>query len=102
MIENVPMTRAKTYDEQVLELLGDPVQLDREMQEFGESEQFLNSHHKEFVKRYPDQWVGIYRGKLIAHALALEDVIAKLRKRGVPPGRALVRFMATKRRKMFL
>jgi hypothetical protein len=90
------------YEARVLEMLGDPKMFDRELRAFRKDAQVLSSARQHLIAQYPKQWIGIHQGKVVAHAKTLPAVVARLEKLGVPRGRAIVRYIDKKPRKMIL
>lgn len=96
-----PMRRP-TYEEQVLEMLGDAREVDRDLRAFRKDALLLSSRRKQLVKRFPDQWIGIHDGEIIASGPSVEAVVRQFDAAGVPRGRGIVRYISRKPRKMFL
>lgn len=49
-----------------------------------ESQDFIYARWEELVKRYPDQWIAVYRKEVIGHGDNLMILVRKLREEGVP------------------
>src|SRR5437870_1342172 len=98
------MSRMDTslYETKVLEMLGDPKQVDRELRAFQKDAQLLSAKREQLLKTYPEQWVAIYEGKVAAAAPTLQHLVDHLKQLEIPRGRAAVRFMSKHLRKMFL
>jgi CII-binding regulator of phage lambda lysogenization HflD len=62
----------------------------------------LDEHHEEWAKTYPDQFVAVYGGQLVAVSPDLETVLRALAKQGLRPAQALIRFMAKEPRRFLL
>jgi hypothetical protein len=51
-------------------------------------------HRDELAARYPEEWIAIYDEIVVGAAAELEDLLAALRQRHVPPEEALVKHLA--------
>ena len=90
------------YEAKVLAMLGDPKEVDRELRAFENDAKLMSSRHQHLISQYPNQWVGIFGGKVAATGRTLDSVIAELQSAGIPRGRAIVRYISKNPRKMFL
>jgi hypothetical protein len=95
------MNRAE-YEARVLEILGDPRDVARDLRAFSDDARVLSSKRQHLLERYPNMWVGIYERKVVAKGESLDSVIEQLVALGIPRGRAIVRFISKHPRKMFL
>ena len=96
MPERAPMTEAE-----LLELIGDPDEVARGLEEFSLSAHRSFSNHERFVAEYPDQWVAVYGDDEVA-ADALEELYAKMEERGMPHRETCVRFVTSEKRILIL
>src|SRR5436305_10892371 len=98
------MSMMDTYRDEtkVLDMLGDPKQVDRELRAFRKDAQLLSAKREQLLKTYPEQWVAVYEGKVAAAAPTLPRLVDQMKELQIPRGRAAVRFMTKHRRKMFL
>ena len=87
---------------ELLRMLGNPVRLHRELQDFRKAAQALSSDHPRLIAQYPNQWVAVYRGKVAAHGPTLDSVLGKMKRRKIPQGRTIVRYLEKNRRTMIL
>jgi hypothetical protein len=90
------------YETKVLEMLGDPKKVDRELRAFGKDARILSSKRKHLLQQYPQQWIAIYDGEVAAQARTLPVLVETLRRLGIPRGRAIVRYINNNPRKMIL
>jgi phosphoserine phosphatase len=44
---------------------------------------YVEAHREEFKKQYPDQWIGVLRKAVLAHAETAEEVLQTLDEAGV-------------------
>ncbi len=77
-------------------------ELDAHFHRFGRDVDYLNSIWAQVKKDYPDQYVAVYEGEIVANHRTLEKVLATLKTKGFPPNHTLVRFAARKPRKLIL
>ena len=95
------MDRAK-YEAKVLEMLGDPKEVARDLRAFRKDARVLSSKRQNLINEYPNQWVGIHNNEVVAKGGTLDSVVQQLDALGVPRGRAIVRYISKHPRKMFL
>ena len=65
-------------------------------------EAFWQEHHHEFIKTYPDQFVAVRGGAVVAVASNLRALVGELQARGLNPADVWVRFIAATRRAILL
>ncbi len=58
-------------------------------------QQFWSANHQVFLKRYPDQFVAVKDGAVIANSPDLFRLVQILESKGVSPPQAWVRFVTT-------
>ena len=57
--------------------------------------EFFETHRKEFLKQYPDQWVAVYREGVVATAATRDGVYEKLDALGIRRAGTTTHFMNT-------
>jgi len=92
----------KTLEKSVLEKLGNPSEVDKELRSFRKSAMVLSSKHPRLINRYPKQWVAVYNGKTIAVGRTLNSALREVDKRGIPRGHVIVRYIDKNQRTMIL
>lgn len=92
----------KTLEKSVLEKLGNPSKVDKELRSFRKSAMVLSSKHPRLVNRYPKQWVAVYNGKTIAVGRTLNSALRESDKRGIPREHVIVRYIDKNQRAMIL
>ena len=70
-----------------------------EYKQFTKDSQYFTDHWEELKRKYPDCHVAVFEGKVRAASPDLGVVVAELRRKGVPSGRAARRYVSEKRRK---
>lgn len=88
--------------ETILELLGDPKDVDRGLQDFRKAAQVLSSRHPRLIDRYSKKWVAVYRGQVRASGKVFASVLAEVDKKGLPREHVIVRFIDRNQRTMIL
>ena len=63
---------------------------------------FWSQHLRELLRRYPDQFVAVANGMVVATSPSLGDLINELQRREIDIGRVWLRFMATDSRRFML
>ena len=86
----------------ILEIIGDPREVDKELRAFSKSARWLSSRWAKLVERYPQEWIAVYSSRIRAHGPTLDSVLKELDAKGVPREKALVRFIQTEPRKLIL
>jgi hypothetical protein len=86
----------------VLEHLGDPADVDRELQRFRKAARVLSSQRARLIDRYPKQWVAVYDGRVRARGRTLQAVMKQVDKEGLPREHTVVRFIDKNHRTMIL
>lgn len=89
-------------DRTVAEIIGDPKQVDAELQAFRRDSKILSSRRARLIEKYPKKWVAIYDGKVQASALSLNSVLASVDKLGLPRESVVVRYVDRNLRRMIL
>ena len=84
------------------QILGDPVALHRELRSFRKAALALSSDHPRLIDLYPNQWVAVYDGKVTAHGKTLDSVLEEMRRKGIPQGRTIVRYIDRNERTLIL
>ena len=90
------------YESKVLEMLGDPKEVARDLRAFRKDARVLSSKREHLISQYPNQWVGIHKNQVVATGKTLDSVVEQLHALRVPRGRAIVRYISKHPRKMFL
>jgi hypothetical protein len=72
-----------------------PKQIAKELRAFSRAARVLSSDRPRLIEQHPKEWVGIYDGKVGASAKSLKALLAALRKRGLPPSGAIIRYIDT-------
>lgn len=59
--------------------------------------EFLQSHADEWRREYPDRWIAVYGGELIAVADSQEALVSAVEARQVPLAEVVVDFLSEQR-----
>jgi len=86
----------------LIDLIGDPRELDRDVQAFRRSAERFSSDRRRLIEAYPKQWVAVVDGEIRATGDTLPAVLDELDRKGYPRSRALVRFVEKNHRKFIL
>jgi hypothetical protein len=78
----------------IIEQLGDPAEVNRELARFRKSAQLLSSQRARLIERYPEQWVAVYDGKVRAHGRTLEATLKQLDEDGIPRAHTAIGFVS--------
>jgi hypothetical protein len=77
-------------------------EIDRELRLFSKAARVLSSNHPRLIHTHPKEWVGIYDGDVCATDKSFSGLVKKLRKKGVEPKEAIIRYIDTSGRKLIL
>jgi hypothetical protein len=69
-------------------------EMQRDLEDFSKSAALLSTRHAELVEQYPTQWVGAYKGRVVATASTLPLLLAQLDVSGIPRGNTAVQFIS--------
>jgi hypothetical protein len=85
-----------------LSLGATPKQVDRELRAFSRAAKLLSSDRPRLIDEHPNEWVGVYHGKMRAAGESLPALIACLKDKGVPPNETIIRYIDASRRTRIL
>ena len=85
-----------------LRSLGGVGQVSRELSDYRNRVRLLEEKHDEMQKKYPDQWVALTADGTIVAAATIDEIMEKLRRKGLKGNDAAMKFMATMHRQMIL
>jgi hypothetical protein len=86
----------------ILEQIGDPADVDRELRKFRQSARSLSSRYGQLAGKYAGQWVAAFDGKVRARGQSFQEVIEKIDQEGLPKEHTIVRFIDNDDRTMIL
>jgi hypothetical protein len=86
----------------ILDLIGDPRQVDRELGSFRQTARILSSDHPRLIDEYPRQWIAAYEGKVRVAGRTLNSVLSQVEKQGLPKQRVIIRYIDKNQRTMIL
>ena len=64
--------------------------------------EYRDAHREEWLTQYPDQWVMVYNGKLVAVAAILGEAFEMVERQGIPRGKPVRAHLSTKRQSLIL
>jgi hypothetical protein len=76
--------------------------LARRFQRAKEEEAYWERHYPDFLAKYPDQWVAVHDGKLIARTEHLSELVQELERQGFDPRETWFTFLNATRRAISL
>ncbi len=78
-------------------------ELARELWKNAENERcFWEMHHAEFIQRYPDQFVAVQNGKVVANAPGLTELVDLLESKGIEPTKVWTRYIGEQWHRLIL
>lgn len=93
-------THAEIQD--VLEQLGNPADVDRELRGFRRAARVLSSKQPRMIDEYPKQWIAVYQGRVRVRARTFRSLMLQVDNKGLPRQHIIVRFIDRNQRTMIL
>ena len=56
---------------------------------------FVDSHRQDLLRRYPDQWIAVHQGEVVATAGEIEDLLGQVERAGLPAGHVYREFQSS-------
>ncbi len=97
-----PEGLAPLSEQEVLDIIGDPQEVDRALTAFRKSARKLSSRQSKMVERYPQEWVAIHAGRVRAHGASMESVLNEIDKKGLTRSETILRFIEVEPRTLIL
>ena len=72
------------------------------LEEFQRSSHVLSDDHPRLIDEYPDQWVAVAEGAVVAHGETLEHVLARVDSKKISRADVIVRFIERTNRTLIL
>ena len=69
--------------------------MDQGAQRFQNDAFYVRDRWEELLQQFPDRWIAVYGQKVVTTARTHKELVAKLRRKGVPPAEAYTKFLAT-------
>ena len=91
-----------TKAQELLRLVGDPVEVDRSLQTFRKAASVLSSDHPRLIDKYPKQWVAVHDGKVKATATTYNALLSQVDRAHLPREETIIRFIDRNQRTMIL
>jgi hypothetical protein len=79
-----------------------PKEVDRQLRTFSRAARVLSSDHPRLIEQHPNEWVGIFDGKVHATAKSFDAVVSQLKKKGFSPNESIIRYIDVTGRKLIL
>ncbi len=77
-------------------------EVEEELERAAAATAFWRDHYAELLERYPDQFVAVREGDVVATNPNLEGLLESLKRLGIEPTSVWVRFLATDPRRLML
>lgn len=87
---------------QLLALIGDPKEVARRLDAFGEAEALFSSEQAQFIAHYLGKWVAVHGSEVCAHSRSFTALMAMLDAQDIPRGDVMVRHIERQPRRMIL
>ena len=86
----------------LLEMVGNPEEVYRDLQSFRRSTQLLSSEHARLIDQYQKKWVAIYDGQVVASADTLSELLASTDALRLPRQSIVARYIDRDQRTLVL
>ena len=83
-------------------MIGDAIDVKEALRSFREDALFFNDSHSEFLRLYPEQWVGVYDKQVAGADPDLTTLLRDMKSRGYPLESVVVRYVTAQRIKWIL
>jgi hypothetical protein len=100
--KDIPVARATERTSAAKALGASPKQINQELRAFSRVAQLLSSKHRRLIDQHPKEWVGISDDKVCASDKSFAGLVKKLKKQGLSPKDAIIRYIDTSGRKLIL
>lgn len=86
----------------LLEAIGNPAIVDKELRSFRKSAKVLSSQRDRLIDKYAKQWIAVYRTKVVANGRTIQSVLDQVDRQKLPREQVIVRFIDRNARTMVL
>jgi hypothetical protein len=76
--------------------------LDTGLARFRSDAEYVDAHRNELLARYPECWVAVFNGRVVADDPDLDGMLKKLRDRGIPPSHVYRAYLSTREELLLL
>ena len=76
-------------------------ELQAQLQRFKRDTAYYEQHREELLEKYPEQWVAIFREKVVGASPDLDQLFDDLESKGVPLGQGLIEYL-TRRNEVWI
>ncbi len=73
-----------------------------ELDRFQQDIDYYQTHWGELLSEYPEQWVAIFNERVVGASTGLDELLAKVKRKGIPVGRCLVEYVTAKEELLIL
>lgn len=80
----------------------DKPELVDQMRQFEDDSRFLALHHDALLDRFPEEWVAVFGGAVVAHDTNINGVLRQLSRRKIPRNRVAVAFLTRQPKTLIL
>jgi hypothetical protein len=74
----------------------------RRFQRARDERDYWDRHHSKLLAQYPDEWVAVHDGRVIAHAQHVWDLLQRLERQGIDPRDSWMTYLNATRRAISL
>ncbi len=89
-------------EEMIRDIIGDPRQLDSDLQEFRKDARVLSSRRAHLIAKYAKRWIAVFGRKVVAQGNSLNQVLCRTDELHIPRSRVVTRYIDRNQRRMIL
>lgn len=93
---------APMSEQEVLDIIGDPQEVDSALTAFRKSARKLSSRQSKMIERFPQEWVAIHAGRVRAHGASMDAVLKEIDEKGLARSETILRFIEVEPRTLIL
>jgi hypothetical protein len=67
---------------------------DRSLDDFQRDAEYLAKHEQYLIAKYPDEWIAIYDGEVVAHSSQLRELKRVLRTKRLPLNAVVIEYLS--------
>jgi hypothetical protein len=79
-----------------------PQEINRGLRKFSRAARVLSAGRPRLIDKHPKEWVGLFDGEVCATDKSFSGLVRKLKRRGLSPNDAVIRYIDTSGRKLIL
>ena len=87
---------------EIRKIIGDPREVNTSLTRFRNTARAFSSNHPRFIDEYPNKWLAVYDGAVVAFADTYDELLKKIDEEHLPRGQVMTRYIEENRRTLIL